>query len=180
MSKKLPLIILTTTIITASAAAIIFKRKNNKGLFHIKSYDGKFDIAFSNEWKLSKVKNELNENSNLEAINTKNGICFIMFSKNKEELNNITLEEYNENILNGIKGENIISSRSIKANDKDLYITEFDSYYENVLVHYLLYTLETKNYYHQVMVALINNNIKNNHSKKIKDINNILSTIREI
>lgn len=84
MGKKLPLIILTTTIITASAAVMIFKRKNNKGLFHIKSYDGKFDIAFSNEWKLSKVKNELNENSNLEAINTKNGICFIMFSKVKK------------------------------------------------------------------------------------------------
>ena len=135
MSKKLTLIILTTTIITASAAAIIFKRKNNKGLFHIKSYDGKFDIAFSNEWKLSKVKNELNENSNLEAINTKNGICFIMFSKNKEELNNITLEEYNENILNSIKGENIISSRKISVNNKEFYLTEFDSYYENMLIH---------------------------------------------
>lgn len=178
--KKLPLIILTTTVITASAALIIFKKKNTKGLFHIKSYDGKFDIAFSQEWKLTKEKNELNENSNLEAINTKNGICFIMFSKTKDSLNNISLKEYNETILNGIKGENIISSKQIKSNDKDLYITEFDSYYENMLVHYLLYTLETDNYYHQVMVALINKDLKNNYKKQCKDINNILSTIKEI
>ena len=48
--------------------------------------------------------------------------------------------------------------------------------YENTLVHYLLYTLETETYYHQVMVALI----KNDNKKQFKQINNILSTIREL
>ena len=114
MGKKLPLIILSSTIITVSAALIILKKRNSKGEFFIKSYDGKFALIFNNEWKLSKVKNELNENSNLEAINNKNGVCFIMFSKSKEDLNNISLEEYNTNILHGINGENIISSNKIK------------------------------------------------------------------
>ena len=99
-----------------------------------------------------------------------------MFSKSKEDLNNISLEEYNTNILHSINGENIISSNKIKSNNKEMYITEFDSYYENTLVHYLLYTLETENYYHQVMVALI----KNDYKKQCKQINNILSTIREL
>ncbi|MEI0559878.1 hypothetical protein [Brachyspira intermedia] len=176
MGKKLPLIILSSTIITVSAALIVLKRRNSKGEFFIKSYDGKFALIFNNEWKLSKVKNELNENSNLEAINNKNGVCFIMFSKSKEDLNNISLEEYNTNILHSINGENIISSNKMKVNNKEMYITEFDSYYENTLVHYLLYTLETENYYHQVMVALI----KNDYKKQCKQINNILSTIREL
>ncbi|KLI40733.1 hypothetical protein SZ51_00035, partial [Brachyspira hyodysenteriae] len=135
MGKKLPLIILSSTIITVSAALIVLKRRNSKGEFYIKSYDGKFALIFNNEWKLSKVKNELNENSNLEAINNKKGVCFIMFSKSKENLNNISLEEYNTSILNGINGENIISSNKIKVNNKEMYVTEFDSYYENTLVH---------------------------------------------
>lgn len=180
MSKKLPIIIFSTAVITVSAALIVLKRKNNKGEFHIKSYDGKFDITFTNEWKLSKEKNELNENSNLEAINNRNGICFIMFSRTKDELNNITLDEYNNNILNSINGENIISHNKIRVNDKEIYVTEFDSYYENMLVHYLLYTLETENYYHQVMAALIDNNIKNDYKKQCKNINSILSTIKEL
>lgn len=180
MNKKLPLIILSSTIITVSAALIVFKKRNSKGEFNIKSYDGKFVITFTNEWKLSKEKNELNDNSNMEAINNRKGICFIMFSKSKEELNNISLEEYNTNILHSINEENIIYSNKIKANDKEIYITEFDSYYENMLVHYLLYTLETENYYHQVMVALINNSIKHDYKKRCKQINNILSTIREL
>ncbi|MEI0539266.1 hypothetical protein [Brachyspira pulli] len=180
MSKKLPLIILTSAIVTASAAILVIKKRNDRGFLHIKSYDGKFDIAFTNEWKLSKEKNELNENSNLEAVNSRNGVCFIMFSKTKDSLNNISLDDYNENILNSIKGENIISSKKISVNNKEFYLTEFDSYYENMLVHYLLYTLETENYHHQVMVALINNNNKNNYKRQCKDINNILSTIKEI
>lgn len=181
MGKKFSLIIIGSTIITVSSALIFFKRKNYRGVFHIKSYDGMFDIAFSNDWKLSKEKNELNENSNLEAINTRNGICFIMFSKNKSDLNNISLEEYNDTVLHSINSENIISSKKKKINNKYMYITEFDSYYESMLVHYLLYTLETENHYHQVMTALINNNrVKNNIKIKYNQINNILSTIREL
>ncbi len=180
MSKKLPLIVLSTAIITVSAALVVLRRKSNDGEFHIKSYDGKFDIMFDKEWKLSKTKNELNENSNLEAINNKNGVCFIMFSKNKDELNNINLDEYNDSILSSIKGENIIASNKIKINNKEFHMTEFDSYYENMLVHYILYTLETENYYHQVMTALISNNIKNDYKKQCRQINNILSTIREL
>ncbi|WP_300369962.1 hypothetical protein [Brachyspira sp.] len=180
MSKKLPMIILSTTIITVSAALFVLRRKSNNEEFHIKSYDGKFDIMFNNEWKLSKTKNELNENSNLEAINSKNGICFIMFSKAKYELNNISLDEYNDSILSSIKGENIIASNKIIINNKNIYMTEFDSYYENMLIHYLLYTLETENYYHQIMAALINNNLKNDYKKQCKQINDILYTIREL
>ncbi|WP_295160421.1 hypothetical protein [uncultured Brachyspira sp.] len=169
MKIKLPLIIL----ITASAAFIAIKKiKDNK--FHIKSYDGKFSMLFSKDWKLSENKNELNENSNLEAINNKKGVCIIMFSKSKNELGNITLEEYNNIILSSIEGENIISLKNIKFNNKEIYSAQFNSYYKNMPVNYILYALETENYYHQFMAALIGG------SKKNKYLNNILSTIKEL
>lgn len=180
MNKKLPIIILSTAIITVSAALIVLRKKRNNREFCIKSYDKKFSIIFNNEWKLSKNKNELNENSNLEAVNIKKGICFIMFSKAKETLNDISLYEYNENILNSMESENIIVSNKIKINNKDMYMTEFNSYYKNMLIHYLLYTLETENYYHQIMAALINKNAENNYEKQCIQINNILSTIKEL
>ena len=176
MKKKLAFLI----VATATIGTIIAVKKRNKTLFHIKSYDGRFYMSFSKHWKLSNKKNELNENSNLEAINSKNGICLIMFSKSKEELNNISLNEYNDDILHSIE-ENILNTNKIKINNRELYIIEFNSYYNNTLIHYILYTLSTENYYHQVMVAFINNkfhNIKNN--KYFKEINNILSTLKEI
>ena len=180
MGKKLPIIIAASAIITASSAILILKRKN-KSVFHMKSYDGKFHIEFPVEWKSSKEKNELNENSNLEAINSKNGICFIMFSKSKEEANNINLNEYNESILNNLKEENIVSNKQVNINNKTMHITEFNSYYENMLIHYILYTLETENYFHQIMVAFINNNYDiKKYKKQFNIINNILSTLKEI
>ncbi len=180
MNKKIPIIIAAASIITISSTIILLK-KRNKSTLHLKSYDGKFSIEFPNGWKSSKVKNELNENSNLEAINNKNGICFIMFSKSKNELSNISLDEYNETILNSIKEENIISNDKISINNKTIHITEFNSYYENMLIHYILYTLETENYFHQVMAALINNNLKIKIDKKqFNTINNILLTLKEI
>ena len=180
MNKKIPIIIAAAAVITVSSALIVFKRKNKK-ILHLKSYDGRFVIEFPDEWKASKEQNELNENSNLEAVNNKKGICFIMFSKHKNELNNINLYEYNKTIFNSIKEENIISSRKISINNKTMYVTEFNSYYENMLIHYILYTLETENYFHQVMAALINNNLKiKKHKVQFNTINNILSTLKEI
>ena len=50
-----------------------------------------------------------------------------------------------------------------------------------MLIHYILYTLETENYFHQVMAALINNNLKIKIDKKqFNTINNILLTLKEI
>ena len=109
MNKKIPIIIAAASIITISSTIILLK-KRNKSTLHLKSYDGKFSIEFPNGWKSSKTKNELNENSNLEAINNKNGICFIMFSKSKNELSNISLDEYNETILNSINLSNYVSA----------------------------------------------------------------------
>ena len=180
MNKKIPIIIAAAAVITVSSALIVFKRKNKK-ILHLKSYDGRFVIEFPDEWKASKEQNELNENSNLEAVNNKKGICFIMFSKHKNELNNINLYEYNKTIFNSIKEENIISSRKININNKTMYATEFNSYYENMLIHYILYTLETENYFHQVMAALINNNLKIKiYILHFNTINNILSTLKEM
>ncbi len=174
MKKNIPIIVLSSAIAGAGVSYFIFKQIQ-KSYFYIKSYDKKFEMKFSNKWHVSKEKNELNENSNLELINNKDSLCFIMFSKNKTEVNNITLEEYNQNTVNGIRENNIIlSSNKITIHKKNVYITEFYSNYKDVDVHYSIYVLETNNYYHQFMIASMSG--KNYYSK----IKNILSTLKEI
>ena len=174
MKKNIPIIVLSSAIAGAGVSYFIFKQIQ-KSYFYIKSYDKKFEMNFSNKWHVSKEKNELNENSNLELINNKDSLCFIMFSKNKTEVNNITLEEYNQNTVNGIRENNIIlSSNKITIHKKNVYITEFYSNYKDVDVHYSIYVLETNNYYHQFMIASMSG--KNYYSK----IKNILSTLKEI
>ncbi|WP_295295717.1 hypothetical protein [uncultured Brachyspira sp.] len=174
MKKNIPIIVLSSAIAGAGVSYFVFKQIQ-KSYFYIKSYDKKFEMKFSNKWHVSKEKNELNENSNLELINNKDSLCFIMFSKNKTEVNNITLEEYNQNTVNGIRENNIIlSSNKIAIHKKNVYITEFYSNYKDVDVHYSIYVLETNNYYHQFMIASMSG--KNYYSK----IKNILSTLKEI
>ena len=174
MKKNIPIIVLSSAIAGAGVSYFIFKQIQ-KSYFYIKSYDKKFEMKFSNKWHVSKEKNELNENSNLELINNKDSLCFIMFSKNKTEVNNINLEEYNQNTVNGIRENNIIlSSNKITIHKKNVYITEFYSNYKDVDVHYSIYVLETNNYYHQFMIASMSG--KNYYSK----IKNILSTLKEI
>lgn len=174
MKKNIPMIIISSAIVGAGASYLIFKQIQ-KSYFYIKSYDKKFEMKFSNKWHLSKEKNELNENSNLELINNKDSLCLIMFSKNKNELNNITLEEYNQNTANGIRENNIIlSSKKNIIAKKSVYTTEFYSNYKDVNVHYTIYVLETNNYYHQFMAASMNSK---NYYNKIK---NILSSLKEI
>ena len=174
MKKNIPIIVLSSAIAGAGVSYFIFKQIQ-KSYFYIKSYDKKFEMKFSNKWHVSKEKNELNENSNIELINNKDSLCIIMFSKKKSEVNNINLEEYNQNTVNGIRENNIIlSSNKITIHKKNVYITEFYSNYKDVDVHYSIYVLETNNYYHQFMIASMSG--KNYYSK----IKNILSTLKEI
>ena len=171
----IPMTILCSTIACSAALTYFIIRKKQKDSFYVKSYDKKFEIKFPNNWRLSKEKNELNENSNLEITNNEKGLCLIMFSKNKKELNNITLDEYNQNTVNGIKENNVIvSSKKNIIHKKEVYVTEFYSNYKEVDVHYFIYVLETENYYHQFMIAYMGNkNYSNN-------INRIISTLKEI
>ena len=174
MKKNIPIIVLSSAIAGAGVSYFVFKQIQ-KSYFYIKSYDKKFEMKFSNKWHVSKEKNELNENSNIELINNKDSLCIIMFSKKKSEVNNINLEEYNQNTVNGIRENNIIlSSNKITIHKKNVYITEFYSNYKDVDVHYSIYVLETNNYYHQFMIASMSG--KNYYSK----IKNILSTLKEI
>ena len=174
MNKNIPIIFLGSAIVGAGASYFIFKQIQ-KSYFYIKSYDKKFEMKFSNKWHISKEKNELNENSNLELINNEQSLCLIMFSKKKSEVNNITLEEYNKNTVNGIRENNIIlgTKKSI-ISKKNVYITEFYSNYKDVNVHYSIYVLETNNYFHQFMIASMSGK---NYYNKIKSI---LSTLKEI
>ncbi|MBW5397542.1 hypothetical protein E6A48_07355, partial [Brachyspira pilosicoli] len=91
------------------------------------------------------------------------------------EVNNITLEEYNKNTVNGIRENNIIlgTKKSIICK-KNVYITEFYSNYKDVDVNYSIYVIETNNYYHQFMIASMSSK---NYYNKIKSI---LSTLKEI
>ncbi|MBW5396464.1 hypothetical protein E6A48_01825, partial [Brachyspira pilosicoli] len=82
MNKNIPIIVLGSAIVGGVSSYLIFKQIQ-KSYFYIKSYDKKFEMKFSNKWHLSKEKNELNENSNLELINNKDSLCLIMFSKKK-------------------------------------------------------------------------------------------------
>lgn len=144
----------------------------------LKSYNGNFQITLPNGWTATSSRNELNDVSDLEALNEKQGIYLMALIEAKEDFD-LDLQGFNALIVD-LNGEayNTSLGKSIKTKvgSYDAYLNEFTTTLNGIKIHFWVYSIETPNYYTQLFIWGTQSDAK----KISQDVQGIVDTYKEL
>jgi hypothetical protein len=118
----------------------------------ISSDDGKIQVVVPKNWK---VENDLNDSADLQVANTSEENYLIVLSDLKSELGDFTIEKHAELtrgfIEDGITVNSISDGTKLTINSKPAIQYEIRGVVNEIDVVYLHTTIETQDYFHQLI-----------------------------
>lgn len=148
MKKRLLLLILILLFTGCSNQKLIDENKI------IKSYDESFEITVPSNWNVVDNKGDLNDVANIELSNKRNQKYLIAITESKEDLD-MSFEEYQETIFTQHESNydvKLTNKQDTEINGNKAKYVEFKTKFKSTNVYMRIYTIESQNYYSQILI----------------------------
>lgn len=173
--KKLFLFICSLFLITGCS---LFKNNDEIKDVEFNSYNNKFSVTASSEWKAVSNKGELNDSADIEIADKDSQKYFIALMESKEDIT-WDYKEYSNFILQQNSTIYDVTLDDIKTTEIDGYnveYVEFKTQPNGINIYMRIYVVETKNYYGQILIWT-----KYSQREEVMDeFDKIVSTFREV
>jgi hypothetical protein len=168
-------------MVTIIAGILIIDSTATAGLFskekELIGSDGRSQIILPKGWKEYR---KLHDNAEIQAAHLKKESYVIVLSENKEDFDEMTLEKHSKltrtGILESLKKPTINRLPDLTINGRPAIQFEISGVINNIKIVYLHTTVETNEYFHQILAWTL----KSKYNDNKESLQKVIKSFKEI